>query len=120
MLYRTILAIYGLINIAGGLFAFLSPKVQSVWSLIVGGTSGVLFIIFAILAGSKPGIAFRSAAALCMALACFWVFRIIEVNGQGKSPMMANGNLILALAVFGTLGIGHMVGMKRTRADHNE
>lgn len=113
MFFRIIVGLYGLINIAGGLMAYLLPSVKSVWSLVVGGTAGLLLLFFAFIAGKNPGFAFRSAAALAVALAAFWVFRITEVTAQGKSPMMAVGNLLLAVAVFATLGLGHMAANKK-------
>lgn len=112
--YRVLLAVYGLINIAGGLMAFLMPTVRSVWSLVVGGTCGLLFLWFSWVGKDKPGFAFRSAAALCVALACFWVYRLIESNNLGKPVMMPTMNLALAVVVFGILGIGHMSASKKS------
>lgn len=114
MLYRVVVAVYGLVNILGGLFAFLSPSSKSVWSLVVGGTAGLLFLWFAAIAGKKPGFAFRAAAALAVTLAAFWVFRISEVVQLGKSPFMAVGNLILAIIVFGVLTGGHFLAMRKS------
>ncbi|MBS1723874.1 MAG: hypothetical protein JSS66_13080 [Armatimonadetes bacterium] len=116
MLYRWLIGIYGVINILGGVMAFVMPNVKSIWSLVVGGTAGALLLVFAAIAGSKPGFAFRAAAALALALAAFWVYRITEVTAQGKSPMMAVGNLALAVVVFATLGLGHMLAKKKTEA----
>ena len=116
MVYRVVIFAYGLINIAGGLIAFLMPKVQSVMSLVVGGTAGLLLLYFASAAKTKPAFGFRAAAALSVLLGAFWVYRINEVIGQGKSPVMAIMNLVLAIAVFVTLGLGHMAGKKKSEA----
>ena len=113
MLYRVIIGVYGAVNILGGLMAYLSPNIRSVWSLVVGGTAGLLLLFFAKAGETKPAMAFRGAAAVALILACFWVYRITEVTAAGKSPMMAIGNLVLAVAVFATLGAGHMLASKK-------
>lgn len=114
MLYRIVIGVYGLINIAGGLFAYLSPKIQSVWSLIIGGIAGALFLIFSTLPNKNNAFAMRASAALCGALTVFWIFRINELSQQGKPATMAIMNLGLALGVFLVLGAGHMLaGRKR-------
>lgn len=117
MLYRIVIAAYGLINIAGGLMAYLMPSSRSVKSLIVGGIAGLLLLACAAMAKTKPSVAFRGAAAIALVLAGFWIYRINDVVAQGKSPMMSIGNLVLAVAVFATLGIGHMLGMKNRKAE---
>ena len=111
--YRVLVVLYGLINIAGGLMAYLMPKVQSVASLVVGGTAGILLITCGIVAKNNPGAGLRMAGVISLLLGGFWVYRINEVIGQGKSPMMAVGNLVLALVVLGTLGFGHMAASKK-------
>lgn len=116
MPYRIIIALYGLINIAGGLMAFLSPNIRSVGSLIAGCGSGVLLLVFSFMAKTKPGIAFRGAAGLSLILALFWMFRITQVTSQGKSITMPMGNLVLAVVVFATLGAGHMLAMKKDKS----
>lgn len=113
MKYRLVIGIYGAINILGGLMAFLSPTIKSTWSLVVGGTAGLLLLFFAKMAETKPGMAFRSAAAVALVLACFWVYRITEVSAQHKPLAMPVGNLVLAVAVFATLGAGHMLAKKK-------
>lgn len=116
MAYRVIIAFYGLINIAGGLMAFLSPSIRSEKSLIVGGISGLMLLSFAYIAKSNPGLAFRGAAALAFALGAFWVFRINELVAQGKPTTMAIGNLALAVVVFVVLGAGHMLASRARKA----
>ncbi len=118
MLYRVVIGLYGLVNIAGGLMAFLMPNVRSIWSLIVGGISGILFLVFAAIGGNKPGLAFRGAAGLAFLLALFWVYRITEIVREGKSQMMAVGNLALAMAVVLFLGLGHLVSMRKKTGGH--
>lgn len=117
MVYRIVIAAYGAINILGGLMAYLMPKVQSLMSLIVGGITGLILLYFSWMAKTNPGVAFRGAAGLTLLLGGFWVYRINEVIGQGKSPMMAIGNLVLAVVVFAILGLGHMAGMKKRNAE---
>ena len=51
-----------LVNILGGLMAFLAPAIRSEKSLIVGGASGLILLYFAWVAETKPGFAFRGAA----------------------------------------------------------
>lgn len=119
MLYRIVVGVYGLINIAGGLMAYLMPSVKSIWSLAVGGTCGLLFIWFSFVSKKNPGFAFRASAALCAALMCFWIFRITEVNSQGKSLMMPIMNLVLAFGVLATLGLGHMIAMKKAKTEQH-
>jgi Transmembrane proteins 14C len=113
VLYRVVIALYGLINIAGGVFAFLLPSARSVWSLVVGGAAGLLLLYFAAVADKKPGMAFRSAAGVAFLLACFWVFRITQVVSAGKSVRMPAGNLVLAILVVVILGGGHMLAIKK-------
>lgn len=117
MLYRIVIAAYGFINIAGGLMAYLMPSSKSVKSLIVGGISGLLLLYFAALSKTKPSVGFRAAAAIALVLGGFWVYRINDVIAEGKSPTMSIGNLVLAVVVFATLGIGHMMGMKNRNAE---
>lgn len=114
--HRAIIAIYGVLNIAGGLGAYLAPSIRSTMSLIVGGLTGLALIACAAIAKSKPGMAFRTAGVVCLGLAGFWVYRIATLAQSGKSIGMAAGNLVLALAVLGVLGIGHMASRRKPKA----
>ncbi len=85
-------------------------------SLIVGGLTGLALIGCAAMAKSKPGMAFRTAGVVCLGLAGFWVYRIATLAQSGKSIGMAAGNLVLALAVLGVLGVGHMASRRKHKA----
>ncbi len=110
-----LVAVYGVINIVGGVFAF--QKFGSQASLLMGGVMGVLLLVAAVLTGKNPGLGFRMAGGICVILLGFWVYRLFEVIGQGKSPMAPAGNLVLALAVFAILGGSHMAAMKKRRLE---
>jgi len=109
--YRILIAAYGLINIAGGIIGFVAA--QSTGSLTVGIATGFMLLYCAFIAGTKPGLAYRLAAAVAAGLVAFWCYRIYEVTQQGKSPMMAVMNLALGAVVFLVLGAGHMLAMRK-------
>jgi uncharacterized membrane protein (UPF0136 family) len=113
----TVLIVYGIINIVGGVVGF--AMAGSPASLIAGGTAGVLIVLCGVAAKNKPALAYRSAAILTLILLGFWVFRIVELNNEGRSIMMALGNTILAIMVFGLLGYGHFAAQKRRVAGQN-
>jgi uncharacterized membrane protein (UPF0136 family) len=109
-----VLIVYGIINIAGGAMGF--AMAGSPASLIVGGIAGLLILLCGVAAKKKPGMAYRSAAILTLILLGFWVFRIVELSNDGRPIMMALGNAVLAIVVFGLLGYGHFAAQKRRAA----
>lgn len=110
-----VLYIYGFINIAGGVIGFVVGK--SPWSLAIGATFGVLVLLLTSMTKSKPAMAYRTLGVLSIALLGFWIFRINEVMGQGKSPGMAIMNAALSLVVFALLGISHMMAVGKRKAE---
>lgn len=117
MWLRAVLFVYGAINVAGGVIGLVASG--SIWSLVAGVVSGLLLIGCALLAKTKPAMAYRTAGLVTFALAAFWLYRITEVLGQGKSPMMAVGNLGLAVVVFTILGGAHFAAVRRrTKEGH--
>lgn len=113
MAYRAIVGIYGLLNVLGGLAAYLMPTVRSVMSLVVGGVTGLALLGCAAIAAKNPGLAYRTAGGISALLAAFWVYRIATLAQEGKSVGMAAGNLVLSVAVLAALGIGHMAAQKK-------
>ena len=111
MAYRIVIALYGLINIAGGVIGFVAAK--SPGSLTVGLATGFMLLYCAYVAGAKPGLAYRLAAAIAAGLVAFWCYRIYEVTQQGKPTTMAVMNLVLGAVVFITLGAGHMLSVRK-------
>jgi uncharacterized membrane protein (UPF0136 family) len=111
---RTVLFVYGFINIAGGFMGFMMAK--SVMSLVVGGLAGLLVIACAAMAASKPAMAFRAAGVISLALLGFWIFRFTEVSAAGKSTMMPMMNIVLGVVVFGCLAYGHLSKTRRRNA----
>lgn len=116
-MHRAIVAIYGIINIAGGLGAYLAPSIRSLTSLVVGGLAGLSLVACAVIAKSNPGLAYRTAGVVTLGLTGFWVYRIATLAQQGKSVGMAGGNLVLAVAVLAVLGLGHMAARRRSSPD---
>ncbi|MGE3127544.1 MAG: hypothetical protein AB7F50_10610 [Fimbriimonadaceae bacterium] len=116
-MHRAIVAIYGIINVAGGLGAYLAPSVRSLTSLLVGGLTGLALVACAVIAKSNPAMAFRTAGIITLGLGGFWVYRMATLAQQGKSLGMAGGNLVLAVAVLAVLGLGHLAARRRTSPD---
>jgi uncharacterized membrane protein (UPF0136 family) len=112
--YRTIVAIYGVINALGGLMAYMMPGVKSLMSLIVGGLSGAALVACAVVAKKNPGLGLRAAGALTLLLSGFWVYRIVSLAGAAKSVGVPAGNLVLSLAVLGALAVGHFAAQRKS------
>lgn len=111
MLYRVVIGLYGLINVAGGIIGMATAG--SLWSLIVGGLSGLFLIYLAWAAETKPGFAMRTAGIVTFLLMAFWVFRYTTLMRAGEKTMMAMGNLGLAVVVLAILAGGHMLATKK-------
>lgn len=111
---RSVLLIYGVLNILGGIIGFVVGK--SIWSAVVGVPAGILILWLTMQTTTKPAMAYRSLGVVSVLLAGFWVFRLIEVSSQGKSPMMAILNLALSLGVFASLGYAHMASTRKPSA----
>lgn len=108
---RTVVGVYGLINILGGIIGLVAAK--SPMSLVAGGGAGLLLLACWALAKDKPGLAFRTAGVLTLGLIAFWVFRFTEVQAGGKSVMMPIMNLALGVAVLGFLTASHFAAQRR-------
>ncbi|MCW5936093.1 MAG: TMEM14 family protein [Fimbriimonadaceae bacterium] len=115
MLYRAVILIYGVILIAGGVMGY--AMAGSMASLLTGGISGLLMLGLGIVSKEKPGFGMRGAAGLSLLLLIFWIYRTIQLSGEGKSVMISGMNIALAAAVIAILGYGHMSAMRRRRAE---
>ncbi len=111
---NTVLYVYGGIIIVGGIIGYAAAG--SIWSLVTGLVAGDLIILLTYLTKTKPAMAYRTLGIVVLALAGFWAYRIYEVLGQSKSPMMAIGNLALAIIVFGMLGYSHFAAVRAHRS----
>lgn len=112
---RVLVILYGVINILGGLMGFLASGSEA--SLVVGVLAGLLLIGAGAIAGPRPALGYRAAGTLTLLLVAFWIYRIGVVVGQDKSPMMAVMNLALAAVVFLSLGLGHMMAVRKRKAE---
>jgi uncharacterized membrane protein (UPF0136 family) len=108
---RTVVGVYGIVNILGGVIGLVAAK--STMSLLAGGGAGLALLACWALAKDKPGLAFRAAGVLTLGLIGFWVFRFTEVQAAGKSVMMPVGNLGLGVLVLGFLTASHFAAHKR-------
>lgn len=111
---RTVVLIYGIINILGGIIGFVAGK--SEMSLVAGGVSGLILVWCYMIAPTRPAMAFRLAGLISLLLMGFWIYRINEVMAQQKSTAMPAGNLFLAVAVLGFLAYSHFKAQKRHQA----
>ncbi|MBX3096749.1 MAG: hypothetical protein KF812_07800 [Fimbriimonadaceae bacterium] len=107
---RTVVLIYGIINILGGIIGFVMGK--SVMSLVAGGASGLILVWCYMIAPTRPATAYRLAGIISLILMGFWIYRINEVMSQEKSIMMPVGNLVLSIAVLGFLAYAHFAAQK--------
>lgn len=114
MLYRVVIGLYGLINVAGGIIGLIVGR--SPWSLIIGGLVGLFLIYLAWAAETKPAFAMRSAGMVTFLLMAFWVFRYTSLMRTGEKTMMAMGNLGLSIVVLAILAGGHMLASKKHNA----
>lgn len=105
--------VYGIINVLGGVMGFVMS--QSTMSLIAGGVSGALLIATAVSAKKHPSMAYRIAGVLTLALLAFWVYRITQV----ENPMMPMGNAGLAVVVFVSLAISHIVAVSKRKREQS-
>ncbi len=110
-----VLYIYGFINIAGGVIGYV--KAGSIYSLLVGGLFGLLVVILTSQTKAKPAMAYRALGILSLCLLGFWIFRLTEVLGQGKSPAMPIMNLVLSFGVFVLLGVSHMMAVNKRKSE---
>lgn len=114
MLYRIVIGLYGLINIAGGIIGFATAN--SIMSLIVGGLSGLFLVYLAWAAETKPAFALRTAGIVTFVLLAFWVYRFESLRQAGDKTMMAMMNLGLAVGVLAILVGGHLAAQKKNAA----
>lgn len=112
---RALLYVYGMINITGGVIGYF--KGNSMMSLIVGGSFGLVILYLATIAKTKPGVGFRAAAVLTVGLGVFWGMRMMNLQNEGKSTMMAMMNLGLAIGVFALLTLAHLMASGKRRAE---
>lgn len=103
--------LYGLVNLAGGIFGFM--KAQSVASLIAGGLTGVILIACALMASSKPAMAYRTAGIISVGLAVWWGSKAIPAMLGGTFMGRSQGNFIMAVSVFALLAGSHFAAMKK-------
>lgn len=113
-----VLLIYGFINIAGGVIGFVVGK--SPWSLAIGSTFGLLVIVLTMMTKTKPAMAYRALGVLTLCLLGFWIFRINEVMGQGKSPAIGIMNAALSVVIFALLGLSRMMAVKKRQAEGSD
>lgn len=111
---RVVLGLYGLINVGGGIAGFATAG--STMSLVAGVGAGIAILVLTALTFSFPAMAYRSLGGVCLLLAAFWAYRITVLQGEGKSPGMALGNLGLALVVLGCLAFAHFAAQKKRAA----
>ena len=107
--------VYGFINIAGGIIGY--TKAGSIYSLLVGGIAGLIAVWAGWSTKSKPAMGFRIAGMLCLVLLAFWIYRITEVNAQGKSPTIAIMNCGLSAGVFLILAWSHFSAISKRKSE---
>jgi uncharacterized membrane protein (UPF0136 family) len=110
---QIVLAAYGVINIAGGVFGFL--MVGSFVSLAAGAGAGVILLALTAWTFRNPAMGYRLAAVVSLALAAFWGSRLAAVLAEGDSPMVPGMNLALSVFVFFALVAGHLCAVRKGR-----
>jgi len=115
MWLRYLLVFYGLVNMGGGIFAYLSPKSHSLKSLLVGCVAGLLLVLCGVFAKSKPALSFRSSGIIVFGLGVFWIYRTVSLMQASKSIAMSAGNLLLAAVVMALLLYGHFSAIDRRK-----
>jgi len=102
--------IYGVVNIAGGLFGFAAA--HSIWSLVAGVGLGAALVWAALTTQKNPGLGYRTAGIICVLLALFWGQGLFKNLQNSKSIMRPAGNLVMAVSMFAWMGAAHMAATK--------
>ena len=103
-----VLVIYALVNIGGGVGAYLAPKIQSTDSLIYGVSAGVLLIASVIWARTNAKAGYGLATVVTAALVVLFIRRYLVT----QKVMPALGLAGLSLIVLICLVLGHFAAQK--------
>ncbi len=115
---RTVVLIYGILVLLGGVAGYQISG--STASLAAGSGVGIALLLCYALAPKKPAMAFRTAGMLTLAMLGFWIYRTVTLMNEGKSIMMAAGNIVLAAVVLGLLAYAHFNAVKQKAATEGE
>ncbi len=111
---HTILRVYGILNILGGIMGFAMAK--SVVSLGIGTVAGALILILARLTATKPAIAYRSLGMVVLCLVGFWGYQVSQPHEKSSAMVRAVVFLALGLYVLGSLANAHFAAQKNKAA----
>ncbi|MCG9896296.1 MAG: hypothetical protein MH204_12555 [Fimbriimonadaceae bacterium] len=117
---RTVLVAYGILNIVMGVQAYFFPfhvsdpeKGPSIISLVAGGGAGMLILMAAWLSRVNRAAGYGMGFAASLLLAFTFLRGVINLERFSWYPNVFG--LVLALAVAGLLGLGHLQQMKADR-----
>jgi uncharacterized membrane protein (UPF0136 family) len=103
-----VLVVYALINIGGGVGAYLSPKIQSQASLIYGLAAGILLLISVWLSRTNRQAGYGLATVVTVALIVIFVKRYMDTQKVMPGLALAGLSVVVLVALI----VGHFANSK--------